>query len=268
MDISRTSPADVSQRAEVEPVILDCANSSVDRCSRAVNVSHWGDPDTPFDRGTHSCCNKHDPSVDMAHLEDVQRRAEASKAKAREKKKEKGGALRSDRTHMPPDEAEMQPIARQIIYDWRRLNLPRMGRYEPHMPYSMILSDSLVELLARKLHVCTSLDRFCEVMASWSHLNEWGESLFALVNEIWSTFESATIEEMLKDEQERKKRDKRRVGLDGEVDVANGLPPSNHVLTTQTSAPSSSAVSKAKSRVASRRTNAGQRGLNSSKQRG
>lgn len=73
MSLSRTNASDVSQRAEVEPVILEFANSSVDRCPRAVNVGHWGDPHVPFDRGACLCCNKHNPGVDTTHLEDVRR---------------------------------------------------------------------------------------------------------------------------------------------------------------------------------------------------
>lgn len=64
------------------------------------------------------------------------------------------------------------------------------------MPYSILLPDSLVDLLAKKLHICTSPDRFREVMAPWNRLDEWGESLFALVDEMWVVFK-ALIEQSL-----------------------------------------------------------------------
>jgi hypothetical protein len=229
---SKTNPTDVSQRSEVEPVIVELANSSVERCPRAVNVGYWGDVIVPFDDTLHPCCNLHHPDLDTTHLKEVQQRAETAKATVKALKEAQQGALRSDRTHSPPDEAVMQPIARQMICSWRQVNLQQMVGYKTHMTFSVILPDSLVNLLAKRLHLCTDIERFRTVMSSWTRLDEWGESLFELVNKIWAAFESELVAKQIKEEQERRKRE-RQEKANNKRNTSREDPPDNHVPETQ-----------------------------------
>lgn len=249
MNLARSGVREMAQRAEVDPVIIRLANATLDKCPRVINAEYWGDTPEPFDSTQHPCCNRHNPDIDRKHLEEVALRASAAKKKARAKRGAEQGSLQSDRTHAPPDEAVMQPIARQIIIEWRRLHLPEMIGYQTHMPFSVLLPDHLVTRLAKKLHICTTLERFQTVMASWTHLNEWGESLFNVVADIWEVLESEPIAEPVKQAQERRKSARQEVAAAGSVASEEGLGSHSHVATLRAQKTRSSISKKASSRA-------------------
>ncbi|KAF8603104.1 hypothetical protein BDV93DRAFT_508620 [Ceratobasidium sp. AG-I] len=225
MSFTRTGATDTGQREGVEPVILDFANSSVERCPRAVNISYWGDPHEPFDDKDRPCCNIHSPEVDKNHLGEVAARL----AKAKATKKASVISIRSDRTHKPPDELVLQPIIQKMIYEWRRLNLRHIQGYETHMPYSVILPESLVDRLSKKLHLCTDIERFRTVMGRWSRLEECGESLFELVEKIWGVLESEEVAGIIQSAQDKKKSERQARATAVEENTTS---PPNHVTAT------------------------------------
>ncbi|KAG9088336.1 hypothetical protein FRC06_002085 [Ceratobasidium sp. 370] len=139
MDMARTGSSDVAMRANAEQVILDFANSTRVQCPRAVNKAYWGDTDTSFGLGDHPCCNRHDPKLDAKDLEEI----EAWAGDAKSKKTRQVLQLRSDRTHLPPDEVVMQPIARRAIGVWREKHLPDSIGYDPHIRKTDPLSRAL-----------------------------------------------------------------------------------------------------------------------------
>lgn len=198
MDSSSRSASYASLRGSVEKVMVDFANATLEKCPRVVNVEHWGDSPTILDADM-PCCNIHNPELDTNHLEMVK----AHVARLKAKKSRQSTSLRSDRTYPPPDEDVMQPLARKMIYEWRRANLSRSVGYKSLSPLSSILPEHLVLLLAKKLHLCTNIERFREVMASWSRLDEWGKSLYGLVEKIWDTFELDNVAEEIGEAQAR-----------------------------------------------------------------
>ncbi|KAG9098496.1 hypothetical protein FS749_003669, partial [Ceratobasidium sp. UAMH 11750] len=136
MDYSQKNARDEKNRADVEPVVLKFANATVEQCPRVVNAEYWGDQGVPSSAVGRPCCNRHNPEIDRADLELVKERGTA----ARKKKKEGQAApLRSDRTHRPPDETVMQPIARAMIVQWRHIHARESVEYETHHPPSAIL---------------------------------------------------------------------------------------------------------------------------------
>ncbi|KAG8739430.1 hypothetical protein FRC10_005639 [Ceratobasidium sp. 414] len=213
MDTTRTGSSDVAMRANVERVILDFANATEAQCPRAVNKAYWGDTDTLSGLGDHPCCNRHDLKLDAKDLEDVKEWA----GDAKNKKIRQMPQLRSDRTHLPPDEVVMQPIARRVIGVWREKHLPDSIGYDPHLSASTILPDCLVHLLARKLHICTTFERFRDVMSTWNRLEEWGESLYELVGEIWQEFESSGVDSSVLEIQAQWKASKTKHAAQDEV---------------------------------------------------
>ncbi|KAG9086686.1 hypothetical protein FS749_003454 [Ceratobasidium sp. UAMH 11750] len=71
MDYSRKSPTDQKSRSEVEPVLLNFANATVERCPRVVNAQYWGDAGVPSPAAGRPCCNRHNPEIDSADLKAV-----------------------------------------------------------------------------------------------------------------------------------------------------------------------------------------------------
>ncbi|KAG9076652.1 hypothetical protein FRC06_009382, partial [Ceratobasidium sp. 370] len=188
MDEMRHGTQDVKMRSEAEPVMVKFANAT-------------GKPVTAADQ---PCCNRHNPEIDKDDLHEVQERAAASKAE----KKHKAFSLRTDGTHRVPDETIMQPIARKAIIQWRRSCLAGYVGYETYLPFSAILPDDLVTLLAQKLHICTTFERFQMVMLGWERLEELGRSLFDLVSQIWVEFESKDFTTKMGEIQARRKKEK------------------------------------------------------------
>ncbi|KAG8691413.1 hypothetical protein FRC08_010184 [Ceratobasidium sp. 394] len=200
MDMNRTSQNDANARAQAEPVIIDFANASKEKCPRAVNAGYWGDSTASPSTGR-PCCNRHNPEIDAADLEEVKARADGGKRG----KKRQYTSLRSDRTHAPPDNVVLQPIIRKQIHCWRQSQLPVSVGYGPHLPFSAIIPDHLVNLLAQKLHICSTKERFRELMSAWSNLEELGDSLFELVTWMWDIFESGEAKELVAGIQSRRK---------------------------------------------------------------
>ncbi|KAG8729814.1 hypothetical protein FRC10_003435, partial [Ceratobasidium sp. 414] len=153
-------------------------------------------------------------------LEEVRGRATESKSNAMGK----GPQLRSDRTHLPPDQVVIQLIARKAICYWWEQQLSKSVKYKPRLPASAMLPGRLVDLLAQKLHICTTYERFEATMVSWTHLEEWGTSLFELVGKIWQTFESETGASLVTDIQTQRKehKAKRAANDQSQEEVAAG----------------------------------------------
>ncbi|KAG8780721.1 hypothetical protein FRC12_022649 [Ceratobasidium sp. 428] len=204
MMLSRASDSDAKSRASVESVMVEFANATAERCPRVVNRAYWGDKAVVPDGENRVCCNQHHPEIDQKDLEEIKTRADESRANARSGVTQ----LKSDRTHLPPDSAVIQPIARKAICYWREQNLSKSMNYQPHMPASAILPERLVDLLAQKLHICTTYERFRAVMSTWSNLEEWGPSLFRLVGEIWETLRSDEGAELVTKAQAQQKEHK------------------------------------------------------------
>src|SRR5690348_4898598 len=85
MNLARTSANEIAQQAEVDQVILDFTNESVDRCPHAINAGYWGDIPVLFDMTLCPCCNCHNPELDQKHLEEVVFRASVAKSEAKMK---------------------------------------------------------------------------------------------------------------------------------------------------------------------------------------
>ncbi|KAF8606592.1 P-loop containing nucleoside triphosphate hydrolase protein [Ceratobasidium sp. AG-I] len=244
MNASKRSQSYANQRSEVEKVMVDFANSTPDKCPRAVNVEYWGDIYEPTSAGQ-PCCNIHNPELDTKHLEMVR----ASLAHLKSNRTRQQASIRSDRTYRPPDEDVMQPIARKMVYEWRRVNLAQSVGYTSLSPLSRILPDHLVVALVKKLHLCTNIERFREVMASWDRLDEWGESLYSLVENIWSTFELDDVAESILTAQARCKEKKQAQKLKENTGQESNHVPEPHTAKPKRKAPTAAASSKkAKSR--------------------
>ncbi|EUC62071.1 DEAD/DEAH-box helicase [Rhizoctonia solani AG-3 Rhs1AP] len=192
MSITRTGSVDTTRRDEVEQVIVDFANATPERCPRAINIEYWGDLHAQENAGEattvlpSNCCNKHNPNLDAGDLEEVEGRAKDMKAN----KSVQDRPLRSDGTHPVPDKIVMQPIARELVHTWRREQLEEMIGYDPHLPFSAVIPDNLIDTLVEKLHICSTFERFEYLMKDWSRLDELGGSLYDLVENIWETYES------------------------------------------------------------------------------
>ncbi|KAG8694691.1 hypothetical protein FRC08_008318 [Ceratobasidium sp. 394] len=212
MDYTRTSSTDVKNRSDVETVTLEFANATVRRCPRVVNAEYWGDEGVPSAAAGQPCCNRHNPEVDLADIEAVKERA----TKVKGEKKGQATSLRSDGTYPPPDETVMQPIVRMLLVQWRQVNLKHSVEFETYHPPSTILPDHLVRLLAEKLHLCTTFERFRTVMASWGRLEEFGDSLFKLVGQIWVHLRSEGVARKISEIQERRREEKKRRAVEAE----------------------------------------------------
>ncbi|KAG8727616.1 hypothetical protein FRC10_005823, partial [Ceratobasidium sp. 414] len=225
MDYARTSSTDVKNRSGVEAVILEFANATVKHCPRVVNTEYWGDEGVPSAAAGRPCCNRHNPEVDLEDIEAVKERV-----KMKGERKGQAASLRSDGTHPPLDETMVQPIVRMLFVQWRQVNLKDSVEFETYHPPSTILPDHLIRLLAEKLHLCTTFERFCTVMSSWGHLEEFGELLFELVGRIWVHLRSEVIAQKISkiQEQRQKEKKKRVVGgeetPEGHVTESSGVP--------------------------------------------
>ncbi|KAG8704942.1 hypothetical protein FRC09_003239 [Ceratobasidium sp. 395] len=202
MDLNRTSQGDASLRAEVEQVMLDFLNAVKEKCPRVINGAYWGDQVAPSPLPGLPCCNRHNPEIDKDDLKEVKERAALAVAG------KKRQFLRTDYSHTVPDNVVMRPIARKLIRNWRELQLPGCVGYDPHLPFSAIIPDHLVDLLTEKMHICSTRDRFAAVMASWNRLDELGDSLFNLVTDIWKLFESPDVAQQISDMQAQRKEKK------------------------------------------------------------
>ncbi|KDN35386.1 hypothetical protein RSAG8_11607, partial [Rhizoctonia solani AG-8 WAC10335] len=192
MSNSRTGAVDAARRGEIESVLVDFANATVDRCPRAINIGYWGDSRAPVLEGARpavlasKCCNKHNLELDTADLQEIEGRVKDSKVKMTAQ----NPPLRSDGTHRVPEKLVMQPIARELIHAWRQEQLKEMIGYEPHLPFSAVISDNLINTLVGKLHICSTFERFEQLMKDWSRLDELGDLLYNLVENIWEVYES------------------------------------------------------------------------------
>ncbi|EUC59845.1 DEAD/DEAH-box helicase, partial [Rhizoctonia solani AG-3 Rhs1AP] len=205
MSVARTGSVDTERRSEVEPVIVKFANATVDRCPREINIDYWGDShalsesleegQSPAAVPPSKCCNKHNPGLDTDDLLEVEQQFKNSKKQIAAQ----NPRLRSDGKHCVPDKLVMQPIAREVIEAWRREQLKEMIGYEPHLPFSAVISDNLINTLVEKLHICSTFDRFQQLMKDWSHLDELGGLLYDLVENIWEVYESQEVSKALQE---------------------------------------------------------------------
>ncbi|KDN46656.1 hypothetical protein RSAG8_04036, partial [Rhizoctonia solani AG-8 WAC10335] len=203
MSVARTGNMDTERRGEVEPVIVEFAGATVDRCPRTINIDYWGDSHALSHEEGHppvavppsKCCNKHNPGLDTDDLLEVEQRFTSSKKQI----VARNPRLRSDGKHRVLDKLVMQPIAREVIDAWRREQLKEIIGYEPHLPFSAVISDNLINTLVEKLHICSTFDRFQQLMKDWSRLDELGDLLYDLVENIWEVYESQEVSKAIQE---------------------------------------------------------------------
>ncbi|KAH7325534.1 hypothetical protein B0J17DRAFT_723007 [Rhizoctonia solani] len=136
-----------------------------------VNCKKWGESMLNRDTITSACCNKHDPRIDERHsLEVAARRTEL---------KSRSQAGRAIAPILP----RTTPAAFAVFRAWRRSNWSAsVAAHGPLVSEYMLISDTLLKRLCKRLHICTSLDRFRIVMWDWEYLNArgWDTSLFGV----------------------------------------------------------------------------------------
>ncbi|KAG8684692.1 ATP-dependent DNA helicase sgs1 [Ceratobasidium sp. 394] len=166
----RMGKEDVRMRKKAQPVMVEYANATRNNCPRAVNCRYWGEPmRTPTEV---PCCNKHCPEVDERHYKEM-----AERKKQQKLVRSRKTVVRSDGTHKPLGKA-LQPAVHQILRQWRSTTWVLWPSRTPMCPPNRLISDELLWQLCKRLHACTTMDRFRLVLATWERLDEFGTSLY------------------------------------------------------------------------------------------
>ncbi|KAG9091512.1 hypothetical protein FS749_016479 [Ceratobasidium sp. UAMH 11750] len=183
----QTSKDATAKRERAEQVLVEFANSTGDRCPRAVNCEKWGEVVGNRDGVSVPCCNKHDPQIDVADGREVGARRREQRAKALARRRVAPVQPRSNQEFRPLDARFLQPAALAMLQSWRRSNWRTVGALRgPLMPEHLLISDKMLKHLCKRLHVCTSLERLRRVVWDWEFLNigGWDEKLFGVVKGI------------------------------------------------------------------------------------
>ncbi|KAG9076717.1 hypothetical protein FRC06_009351 [Ceratobasidium sp. 370] len=181
---SQASKDAMAKRERMEQALVEFANSTADRCPRAVNCEKWGEVVGNRDRVSVPCCNKHDPKIDEAHGREVGARPSEQKAKALAKRRAVPVQPRSNREFHPLDARFLQLAALAMLQSWRRSNWRTVGAlHGPLMSEHLLISDKMLKHLCKRLHVCTSLERLRRVLWDWEFLDigGWDKRLFDVV---------------------------------------------------------------------------------------
>lgn len=179
MNQSRTNKQDSALRAKAEPVMVEFAKAPLTRCPRAVNCEYWGcDLELPTEV---SCCNRHDSSIDEAHMREVE--ARAAIMKQLEKPKHRGPKATGE--HRPLHKKSMQPVAFLVLSQWRVTTWLAYPDRTPLCPPQKLISDKLLQTHCRRMHVCTTWDRFRALLVFWDRLDTLhGQALFQFVQSL------------------------------------------------------------------------------------
>ncbi|KAG8756128.1 hypothetical protein FRC12_010678 [Ceratobasidium sp. 428] len=169
-DETRMAKTDVKVRKRAPPVMIEYANSTAADCPRAVNCRHWGESlQMPSDV---PCCNKHCPELDSVHYRELEVRAEQQKVV-----KPRMPSMRTDGLHRSVGK-DLRPAVHQLLRQWRSTAWLSCESRTPLCPPNRLISDRLLTHLCKRLHVCTTMERFRAMLIMWDRLDEFGEPLF------------------------------------------------------------------------------------------
>ncbi|KAG9074586.1 hypothetical protein FS749_013828 [Ceratobasidium sp. UAMH 11750] len=167
---------DVRMRAKTQPAMIEYANATASDCPRAVNCRYWGEAlRAPMDV---PCCNRHDPGIDKRHYEELAAREQEHKKGTRRQKN-----IRSDGTHRPLSK-NLRSAAHQLLRQWRSTTWRSCEFRTPICPPNRLISDQLLNHLCKRLHVCTTLDRFRFTLADWDRLDDFGADLYTFCQKL------------------------------------------------------------------------------------
>ncbi|KAG8732565.1 hypothetical protein FRC11_012576 [Ceratobasidium sp. 423] len=86
----------------------------------------------------------------------------------------------------PLDNRLLQPAALGVFRAWRSNWRVARAFYGPLVSEHMLISDKMLQTLCKRLHICTTLDRFRTVLWNWDYLNVpgWDTNLFSVVLQV------------------------------------------------------------------------------------
>ncbi|KAF8601733.1 P-loop containing nucleoside triphosphate hydrolase protein, partial [Ceratobasidium sp. AG-I] len=171
MNTKRNGKDDVRLRSKMQPVMVEYANATSENCPRSVNCRYWGEPvRIPEDV---VCCNRHCPDVDVQHYRETETRRKAEKTLTSRQK-----TARSDGTHRPLGKKTLRPAVFQLLRQWRNTTWCLYSQRTPMCPSNRLISDALLQHLCKRMHACTTIEKFRTTLATWDRLDEFGPRLF------------------------------------------------------------------------------------------
>ncbi|KAF8593735.1 hypothetical protein BDV93DRAFT_582504 [Ceratobasidium sp. AG-I] len=164
-------------RDGVEKFMVDFANPSFDRCPRYTACLHWGESFIQHP----NCCIVHN-NDEFGHEWEVESRAQDSKERIAGVRRPLIGPRANKNSYRALNKKFMIPVVLRMLREWRLRTWPTVtDRCGPYDPAEMFISDRLLEHLCKRMHVCTSLENFRQVMQHWDRLDKWGEVLYSVV---------------------------------------------------------------------------------------
>ncbi|KAL1728139.1 P-loop containing nucleoside triphosphate hydrolase protein [Schizophyllum commune] len=209
------------KRSELDPTILAYCNPTMERCARAVDLKHYGDPQPS---GPSAClCEIHQPGDDAKDFALVQEWLDYFE---KDIKNSAPAIPRSDGTFKPISSARLKRKLAALLDDWSAVYWYGMdaGTDEPS---GFFLPECVVRDIVEKAHVCgANYDAFEAVAraAGWIYLADHGRALFRYLQQTMKEIDSLWRELALEESDED----------DGDSDV--------EVVTTPPPPPSSSPV--------------------------
>ncbi|KAI0688637.1 P-loop containing nucleoside triphosphate hydrolase protein [Cerioporus squamosus] len=183
---TKTQKEEQARRARSPKVIIDLLNATPALCPRQLHCAY---NDEPFER-PHPCCSLHDLEPE-ASADDALNLAWRVHFEAIAPPQM--CVPRSDGTHLAPNKTMKASVVRLLTHwheqQWRVLCPPSHDE-----PPCAFLPTYLITLLSEKIHVCTTPERFREVIGRWDYLEECGEVLYDYLQDMLVEYDKMYID--------------------------------------------------------------------------
>ncbi|EUC54489.1 DEAD/DEAH-box helicase, partial [Rhizoctonia solani AG-3 Rhs1AP] len=182
LDIQEVNKEAVRLQGQMETVMVDFANASLDLCPRQVACKHWGES---FVQPA-ACCSLHSPaSEDEEHKSELALRVRDAKQLTTQNRRSIPGPSK-----FPPiNKNIVLPAIISLLKEWRLRAWQSVPTRRLHDPAELLLSNELLKHLAIRVRACTSRDIFNSIMQGWKELDSWGEKLYSVVEVMRGTAE-------------------------------------------------------------------------------
>ncbi len=189
---TKTQKEEQARRARSPKVIIDFVNATAALCPRAIHCAYNHEA---FERPS-PCCSLHDPepeasaddALNIAWKEHFEMIAPPQKS-----------VPRSDGTHFAPNKNMKASVVR-LLTCWREQEWDRLCPSDRDEPPCAFLPTHLITKLSEKIHVCTTLSRFQDVIPSWDYLEEHGQVLFDYLQRLLREFDDIYVEKADEDD--------------------------------------------------------------------
>ncbi|PCH37256.1 nucleoside triphosphate hydrolase protein, partial [Wolfiporia cocos MD-104 SS10] len=182
MICTKQDQVNAERRRKLDPGVLRWFGPGPAMCPRQLDLESNGEDFQPHD----PCCSVCQPQPER--LLDAAANAKWAKKLAQLAPEKSTVTVRSDGTY-PTLGLRTRRAFITMLLKWRASAWAQVSNKHPDEPHEWLLPTFLVDRLADKAHVCTTFEKFKQVMAGWRYMPTHGERLFRWLSEVLAGFD-------------------------------------------------------------------------------